>query len=130
LTTLLKDRNPEDFGRLFVNVADYGGDQATILVSEHINKSFVGIRPSNHIASLIGKDIKLKVISEPIEDYMGKASKTNEGLREITFMPMAVGIETKIIGWVGPRHYIHAAPMTIWELVPVCSGWHGTSRVS
>ncbi|KAH8363959.1 hypothetical protein KR084_000913 [Drosophila pseudotakahashii] len=113
LTTLLKDKDPEDLGKITMNIGEYGGDRVTVLVSEQANSSFDGIRPSHRVEGMIGNDIKSKVISEPVDVYTKNAFKTRKGKGEITFMPAAVTIGSPLIGWVGPRHYVHAAPMTL-----------------
>ncbi|XP_017072182.1 phospholipid-transporting ATPase ABCA1 [Drosophila eugracilis] len=113
LTTLTRHDDPKNLGRMTLNVGLYLGDGATLLLSQNKSKSKAGLLPSDYVPGLIEDGIQLKLISEKVEDYVRDALMTKEGKREISFMPMAVSIEDPLIGWVGPRHYIHAAPMTI-----------------
>ncbi|XP_039486275.1 retinal-specific phospholipid-transporting ATPase ABCA4 isoform X1 [Drosophila santomea] len=115
LTMLILAKNHQELGRQTMNITEYGNDRATILLSVPEKKSYKEERRLQYIASLIKGEFQFKVISEPVKDFVKNAWKSREGTREITFMPMAIDTEDRLglIGWVGPMHYVHAAPMIL-----------------
>ncbi|EDV51928.2 ATP-binding cassette sub-family A member 1 [Drosophila erecta] len=115
ITMLILEPGDSHLGKMTMDITEYGDDKATILVSVPENRSYKEERRLQYIASLIKGEFKLKVISETVNDFVTKAWKSKNGRREITFMPMAIDIADSlgVIGWVGPRHYVHAAPMIL-----------------
>ncbi|XP_039149537.1 phospholipid-transporting ATPase ABCA3 isoform X2 [Drosophila simulans] len=115
LTTLMMSTNTHRSGRRTFNVIDYGVDKSTILLSVPENKSYMEERRIDSIESLVKGRFQLIVVSEQIKDYVDEKWKSREGRREINFVSMAMDTADRpgLIGWVGPRHYVHAAPMIL-----------------
>ncbi|XP_043063738.1 ATP-binding cassette sub-family A member 2 isoform X2 [Drosophila ficusphila] len=112
LLMLLRIDKSEDLIRLDMNFGVYDRYDVSALLSDPGNST--GIRPTPYTLSrVIGDDIEIKETSLTVDEYLEEASKTKEGRREIVFMPFAVSVQTPLVGWVGPRHFVHARPMTL-----------------
>uniref|UniRef100_A0A6P4ERS6 ATP-binding cassette sub-family A member 3 isoform X2 n=1 Tax=Drosophila rhopaloa TaxID=1041015 RepID=A0A6P4ERS6_DRORH len=112
LSTLISATDPQNLPRVSMNVQEYGSYGVSILVSDPERSGEMS--PAYYtIARLAGTNVVVKTIDEPMEEYVKNAWATPEGKHEIMFMPMAVELASPLVGWVGPRHFLYAAPMTL-----------------